>query len=88
MMTKVYMAEKYHKLINNHQELAVYQIAFKTVMTIFEIAQNFPNVEKKTKFVKFSPITSFFPLSLHFPVSPFVLLKNEIALPLNKGEAI
>ncbi len=40
------MAEKYHKLINNHQELAVDQIAFKTVMKIFEIAQIFPNVEK------------------------------------------
>ncbi len=61
MMTTVYMAEKYHKLINNHEELAVYQIAFETAMTIFEIAQNFPNVEKKLNLSNFSPITSFSP---------------------------
>ncbi len=53
------MAEKYHKLINNHQELAVDQIAFKTVMKIFEIAQIFPNVEKKLNLSKFPPLSPF-----------------------------
>ncbi len=72
MMTRVYMAEKYHKLINNHQELAVYQIAFKTVMTIFEIAQNFPNIDKKLNLSNFSPITSFSPNS-PFPSLPIRL---------------
>jgi len=40
------MPEKQHKLINNHEELEVYQIAFKTAMTIFEISKNFPSEEK------------------------------------------
>ncbi len=46
MITRIYMAEKYHNLINNHEELAVYQIAFETAMTIFEISKSFPTEEK------------------------------------------
>ncbi len=69
MMTTVYMAEKYHKLINNHEELAVYKIVFETGMTIFEIAQIFPNVEKKLNLLIF-PLLLLFPPNSPFPYLP------------------
>jgi four helix bundle protein len=40
------MPENRKKLINNHEDLEVYKIAFNTAMTIFEISKNFPNEEK------------------------------------------
>jgi len=35
------MTENRQNLINNHEYLEVYQIAFNTVMIIFEITKNF-----------------------------------------------
>ena len=32
--------------INNHQELEVYQIAFKAAMSIYHLSKNFPKEEK------------------------------------------
>jgi four helix bundle protein len=40
------MPENRKKLINNHEDLEVYKIAFNTAMTIFEISKNFPKEEK------------------------------------------
>ena len=40
------MPKNTQKLINNHEELEVYRIAFETAMTIFQISKNFPKEEK------------------------------------------
>ena len=40
------MPKNPQKLINNHEELEVYRIAFETAMTIFQISKNFPKEEK------------------------------------------
>lgn len=40
------MTEKSQKLINSHEDLEVYQIAFDTAMVIFEVSKKFPNEEK------------------------------------------
>jgi hypothetical protein len=37
-----YMTKNSPKLINNPEYLELYQIAFDTVMTIFEVSQKFP----------------------------------------------
>ncbi len=39
------MTENRQNLINNHEDLEVYQIAFNTAMKIFEISQSFPKQE-------------------------------------------
>lgn len=39
------MTENRQSLINNHEDLEVYQIAFKTAMKIFEISRSFPKEE-------------------------------------------
>jgi len=40
------MTENSQKLINTHEDLEVYQIAFDTAMTIFEVSKKFPQEEK------------------------------------------
>ena len=41
-----YMSENSQKLINNHEDLEVYRIAFETAMTIFQVSKCFPKEEK------------------------------------------
>ena len=40
------MIQKLRTLINNHEDLEVYQIAFDAAMTIFSISKDFPKEEK------------------------------------------
>ncbi len=40
------MSENSQKLINNHEDLEVYRIAFETAMTIFQVSKCFPKEEK------------------------------------------
>ena len=43
---KTDMNKKREHLINNHEDLEVYQLAFDTAMKIFELSKNFPPEEK------------------------------------------
>jgi hypothetical protein len=43
---KTDMDKKREHLINDHEDLEVYQLAFDTAMKIFELSKNFPPEEK------------------------------------------